>query len=156
MGKLFFTPVGYVYGTDPKHSPRGGKFQYFHAGTVYGPFEENEDVVKAIEELWPNEKGKKVLVFEGWFEEVQPSPLEKPESEKRAAGGRTNYVEHANGGFTCKDCGSIILTATVAHSIHDFPGAGGGECRYEQVPYCPNCERKPDFHGSPIELWRTK
>lgn len=50
-------------------------------------------------------------------------------------------------------CGETILGARVAHPIHDglFPLSGSGKCKYETVPYCPKCEEKPDFHGSPIK-----
>ena len=45
------------------------------------------------------------------------------------------------------------MAAKVAHPIHDGPfvGAGSGECRYEDVGYCPNCETKPNFHGAPVK-----
>jgi hypothetical protein len=54
--------------------------------------------------------------------------------------------------YTCKDCGANILGAQVAHSVWDgpFPCSGSGQVEYETVPYCPNCETKPGFHGSPI------
>lgn len=54
--------------------------------------------------------------------------------------------------FVCRDCGSDIMGARVAHPIHDgpFPLSGSGRCEYETVPYCPECDDKPNFHGSPI------
>jgi len=50
----------------------------------------------------------------------------------------------------CNTCGSEIMGATVAHPIHDgpFPLSGSGQCHYEEVPYCPKCEQKPNYHGS--------
>lgn len=56
-------------------------------------------------------------------------------------------------GFT-HNCGERIMAAKVAHPIWDgpFKGSGGGACQYETIPYCPNCEIKPDFHGSPIDV----
>lgn len=49
-------------------------------------------------------------------------------------------------------CGAEIMTARRAHPIWDgpFPMSGRGRCHYEMVPYCPNCEEEPDFHGAPI------
>ena len=54
----------------------------------------------------------------------------------------------------CSDCGSGIMSATVAHPIHDgpFPLSGSGQCHYEQVPYCPKCEEKPNYNGSFITI----
>ena len=45
------------------------------------------------------------------------------------------------------------MGARIAHPIWDgpFPMSGSGRCDYEEVPYCPKCEKKPDFHGTPIE-----
>ena len=58
-----------------------------------------------------------------------------------------------DGTYVCNMCGSSIKVTTVAHSIHDgpFPLSGSGRCEYEEVPYCPNCEQKPSFHGTPIK-----
>ena len=55
--------------------------------------------------------------------------------------------------YECVTCGATIMGACVAHPVWEFPEhlAGFGECRYEDVPYCPNCEKKPGFHdGKPI------
>lgn len=50
-------------------------------------------------------------------------------------------------------CGTEIQGARVAHPIHDgpFPLSGSGRCHYETVPFCPKCEKEPNFHGSPID-----
>jgi len=59
-------------------------------------------------------------------------------------------------GWNCKECGTAIVNVRVAHPIWDgpFPMSGSGKCEYEQVPYCPQCEEKPSFHGAPIRrLW---
>jgi len=55
--------------------------------------------------------------------------------------------------YKCSQCDGEILGTEVAHPIWDgpFPCSGSGRCHYETVPYCPNCEEKPSFHGSPIE-----
>lgn len=61
-------------------------------------------------------------------------------------------TKQPDGTYVCKKCGERILVAIVAHPIHDgpFPLSGSGKCKYEDVPYCPKCETKPSFHGSPI------
>ena len=71
--------------------------------------------------------------------------------EKRAPGNMANY-ELIEGKYRCKTCRGDILITPVAHSVHsaEMPGAGMGEVRYTQDPYCPNCEIKPNFHGAPI------
>jgi len=55
-------------------------------------------------------------------------------------------------GFECLVCGSNILEVQVIHAILDESSAmsGSEKCKYEPVPYCPKCEQKPDYHGSPI------
>ncbi len=52
----------------------------------------------------------------------------------------------------CNTCGSDIMVATVAHPIHDgpFPLSGSGRCHYEEVPFCPKCEKEPSYSGLPI------
>ena len=65
-------------------------------------------------------------------------------------------AENAKGEQTyeCSQCGGEISGATVAHPIWDgpFPMSGSGKCHYETVPYCPKCEKQPDFHGNPIQV----
>lgn len=74
-------------------------------------------------------------------------------NEKRKAGDSSFYVPvEGTENFTCKECGAMILAARVAHPIWDgpFPCSGNGQVHNEYLPYCPNCEEEPDFHGSPI------
>lgn len=49
-------------------------------------------------------------------------------------------------------CGATIMGAKIAHPVWDgpFPMSGSGRCLYETVPYCPECELQPSFHGTPI------
>ncbi|MDD2678685.1 MAG: hypothetical protein PHT91_00710 [Candidatus Nanoarchaeia archaeon] len=63
------------------------------------------------------------------------------------------YRHLNNGDLECVSCGSEILGARVAHPVHNgpFPLSGSGQCRYEDVPYCPKCEKKPNGHGSFIK-----
>lgn len=66
-----------------------------------------------------------------------------------------DVIDSADGqSFTlkCKKCKGEIMAKTVAHPIWDGPGpcSGSGRCEYEQVPYCPNCDKEPSFHGTPI------
>ncbi len=52
----------------------------------------------------------------------------------------------------CNTCGSEIQGATVVHPIWDGPSpcSGSGRVHKETVPYCPKCEKKPNYSGSPI------
>lgn len=70
---------------------------------------------------------------------------------KREPGNMDNYISCGNC-YKCKQCGVIILAAQVARPIHfrELPGSGSGECQYETVPYCPDCDNHPEFHGTPI------
>ncbi|MFA5124247.1 MAG: hypothetical protein WC473_00250 [Patescibacteria group bacterium] len=49
-------------------------------------------------------------------------------------------------------CGAEIMAQQVARPIWDgpFPLSGSGRCSYEKVPYCPQCEEIPNYHGAPI------
>ncbi|MBI5420826.1 MAG: hypothetical protein HZA35_00735 [Parcubacteria group bacterium] len=122
----------------------------WYSSTLYGPYENDEAVEKEIARLWPHNTTQRYLVFEGKVMSVKPSPKEKPESKKREPGNTKNYVKNGNG-WKCKDCGADILGATVAHPvwIRGFNG-GFGQCKNETLPYCPNCEKKPNSQGAPI------
>lgn len=54
--------------------------------------------------------------------------------------------------YRCSGCNAVIQSARVAHPIHDGPApfSGSGRCRYEDVPYCPQCETPPSSAGSII------
>lgn len=134
----FFIPLGFKYKT------------YWDISTVYGPYEDDGAVEKEIARRWPNSKADQFLVFDGQIVNVKPSPKEKPESEKREPGNPKNYVKNGEG-WKCKDCEADILAARVAHPIW-IRGSigGGGECTYSTEPYCPNCEKKPNFNGTPV------
>ena len=64
---------------------------------------------------------------------------------------KTNDPENPS---VCVKCGATIMAETVARPIWDgpFPCSGSGQCEYEDVPYCPNCEKKPSFYGRPIKV----
>lgn len=71
---------------------------------------------------------------------------------KRKPGNFDNYIEESDGTYRCKDCDAVILSATVTHPVHwsMMPGSGFGEVETRQVPYCPNCEEKPNPNGQPV------
>ncbi len=123
-------------------------------GSARGPFATVEAVDAYAAEAWPNDKERSFLVVEGEIRTVPPSPLEKPESEKRAPGDERNWrkVRGAPSRWECKTCGATIMAVQVAHPIWDgpFPASGSGECSYEEVGYCPNCEKKPNASGAPV------
>jgi len=54
--------------------------------------------------------------------------------------------------FNCRECGGIVLVATIFHPVWDGPFlmSGSGKCFREFVPYCPKCEEKPSERGCPI------
>ena len=140
----FFIPLGHRYGKD------GGDINS-HIDLVYGPYDDDEAVEGALARLWPNDKEKQFLVFDGKIVNVTPSAKERPESEKRAPGNKDHYVRDGEG-YKCKDCGGRVSRVQVAHPVHlrAMPGVGSGECRYERILYCPNCDKKPDLHGAPV------
>jgi rubrerythrin len=119
---------------------------------VYGPFADYAEIdADAIKRNI--DKDKHLLVFDAEVRPVARDPREKPEDQKRAPGNEKNWkkVSENPPKWVCKDCGATIMAATVAHPIWDGPGASGsGECDYESVGYCPNCEKKPGFHGAAI------
>lgn len=134
----FFIPLGI------KH------FDCWRLDNVYGPYDDEKTVEDEIARRWPNNKINQFLIFDGKVVNVKSSPKEKPESEKREPGNMENYVRDDDG-WKCKDCGADIIGAQVAHPIWIRGLAGGyGECRYDNVPYCPNCEKKPNFNGDPV------
>jgi hypothetical protein len=59
---------------------------------------------------------------------------------------------NSRGSYKCTNCNSEVKGVTRAHPIWDGPGpcSGGGQCEYEQIPYCPKCEQEPTSSGLPI------
>src|SRR3989338_9544490 len=86
----------------------------------------------------------------------KPEIAKKDGIEYHRKRGSEIVYKCSDDGFECMSCGSEILAARVAHPIHDgpFPLSGSGRCEYEQVPYCPKCEEKPNYHGSFITVGR--
>lgn len=132
----------------------GGEMYDLYAH-VHGPFVDMDEVRSDIAKSYPD-KEDRYLVVDGELIAPPVNPKELPEDQKRAPGDEKNWNKVYGDGdkykWVCKTCNADILGATVAHPIHiaRFGGAGGGECKYEEIGYCPNCERKPDFHGTPV------
>src|SRR3972149_4573072 len=82
----------------------------------------------------------------------QKEEIGREEQRKRKPGDLNNYYQDEGKVWRCRDCQGEIMAITVAHPIwfRELSCAGSGECRYEQVPYCPNCEEEPNPHGNPI------
>jgi hypothetical protein len=143
----FFIPLGSHFGNDWSTFPH-----------VYGPFEDDDAIQAEAARHWPNSKEQQLLVFAANVVSIKPSPKELPEDQKRVAGNLDNYVKvgenESEVRYECKRCGGTIMGATVAHPIHfrETPGAGSGECVYKTVPYCPNCDKEPSFHGHPVQV----
>lgn len=54
-------------------------------------------------------------------------------------------------GWRHDPCGTVLLSASVTHSVYDGPGLSGhGQVQIQQVPYCPTCHEKPSAYGRPI------
>jgi len=68
--------------------------------------------------------------------------------------GSEIIYKQTHDGFQCMSCDSEIQTAQVAHTIRDnlFLFSGSGKCKYEEVLYCPKCEKKPNYCGLPITV----
>lgn len=83
---------------------------------------------------------------------IEEAICEKCGAEYQRKEGNEIAYKDFNGKITCTKCGGIAEGAQIAHAIWDgpFPMSGSGKCDYETVPYCPNCEKKPDYHGKPI------
>ena len=83
----------------------------------------------------------------------RPEIAQQGERQFLRAQGSKHIYEKKEDSYICTKCNTEILGARVAHAIHDgpFPMSGSGRCHYETVPYCPKCEEKPNFHGSPVK-----
>jgi superfamily II helicase len=68
--------------------------------------------------------------------------------------GKVMYVKtESNEEYVCGTCGSEIMTEAVRHAVYEglFALSNNGKWKYEIVRYCPECEGKPSFNGSPIK-----
>jgi len=65
--------------------------------------------------------------------------------------GSNVVYKSINDGCYCTKCGHSVLSAEVVHPLWDpnFTCGGGGNTVTETVPYCPNCETKPNKTGNP-------
>jgi len=100
---------------------------------------------------------KEVLVWESCSQPWADHKLE--EASCRACGkkfikkGVNLYTrERSEVYFICSRCGFMITNTRIAHPVHDgpFPFSGTGRCFHEEVPFCPQCEKKPSSPGSLI------
>ena len=155
----FFIPLGFRYwdngeeGKGVEHEIATAKDFYSSMGSVYGPYEDQAAVDEALQRNWPNSKNELFLVFDGHIQKVKPSAKELPEDQKREPGNMDNYEKRGDA-FFCKTCDGLVAAVQVAHPIHfnELPGAGMGECKYTQAPYCPNCEKRPSASGMPVHV----
>lgn len=97
----------------------------------------------------------KTLEVEGWRSFKPEMAIRDGVKFIRKTGSNVVYRE-VETGYKCINCTGNIISADVAHPIWDGPfnGAGSGRCYNETVPYCPKCEAKPGFSGSPIRVER--
>lgn len=146
--RLFFQLLRDNYTNNPNPKFREPKVEI--GSYVYGPFDDMEALDRFATPLCDNEK-REMLVFQAEIRSVRPDPRELPEDQKRDPGNEKNWAKSkTDDTWTCNTCGALIQNAHVAHPIWVSEGAGFGECQYEDVGYCPNCEKKPNFHGHPV------
>jgi hypothetical protein len=140
----FFIPLGFRYRAAGLNDDTAG--HYSHMGSVFGPYGSSEEVDRTITKLWPSDDGKDdYLVFRGQIRKRKPAPKQLPPEERRKAGDPANYIKQEQGGYRCRTCGDPVMGATIYHPIWIRGMAGGsGEVKTETVPWCPNCEIKPD------------
>ena len=120
------------------------------SGNVFGPFESIGELNHFATNKWPNEKDYKLLVFEAQLFPIVPTGKELPEERKRKPDPKNYELGPDGKTLVCKSCKATILAADVAHPIWVSEGAGFGECKNERVPFCPNCDKRPSFHGHPV------
>jgi len=79
---------------------------------------------------------------------ITPEEIKKQIDEK----DMSKYVKQEDGDYKCRDCNETILAVRIVRPIWNGPFSlsGSRRCSYETVLYCPKCDRKPNFHGSPI------
>jgi len=67
---------------------------------------------------------------------------------------RENYAETEDG-FVCKRCGAEILAVEELHPkwMEGINGGPGDVLKF-YVPYCPNCEPRPEVDRTPIWVYR--
>ena len=107
-----------------------------------------------------NESWKKLANENSWISFIPEFAKDSNGQKYMRRKGNSNIYkitsENDEGKFfvECSECESKIISATVTHSIHDgpFPLSGSGQCKYEKVPYCSNCEEKPNYSGAPINI----
>lgn len=129
--------------------PEKRRYQIFE--TAHGPFDTDRELLDHIQKQH-HDKGTLFIRFDGSLLVLPTNPRELPEDQKRAPGDEKNWELDDNREWVCRTCKGNILVAKVAHPVHVAGLNGGfGECRYEEIGYCPNCEKKPDFHGTPIQ-----
>ena len=99
-----------------------------------------------------SEEWKKIKEKHPWISFLPEEARDSEGNEfMRKRSGNVLYIKTEDG-YKCINCNSEIMTVKVAHAIWDgpFPCSGSGSCAYENIPYCPKCEKEPNYHGSPI------
>jgi len=99
-------------------------------------------------------QGKEVTWEEGHLNSI-PVKVAHDAQDNYIMKGDIIYVMRirGEGDMKCFGCGSDILSARVAHPVWDgpFPCSGDGRVRSEEVPYCPKCEKEPNYYGTPVK-----
>ncbi len=107
--------------------------------------EENSQLVKSLE--------FNPIQLPDWYD-VQIEQAEEDGITYRRKKGKEIIYKKNEDGWQCVQCGSKVMAGRIAHSewIKGMHGAGTGNVKNEEVPYCPKCEEEPKLHGSPYYI----
>lgn len=77
-----------------------------------------------------------------------PTPENQSQPQQKRVAGNFDYYEQRGARWICKTCCGEIKAVICYCPVWDGPGpcSGSGEVVTNQVPFCPNCEEKPNVH----------
>lgn len=65
-----------------------------------------------------------------------------------------NFKKIEDDEYRCIPCGATAIVIPLMRSIHiqEMPGAGFGQVKRIETPYCPKCDTRPKNHEIPFEI----
>lgn len=142
MSTLFYIPI-YPVGENSKQNA---------LGNLYGPFSDAVEMKHDMRANFRSAAATAFLIINGCVSIQEPNPKEVQESNKRAPGDEIHY-SHAGGKIICKDCGEETCLVHVPFPVDvsnwRTDRAGCNTCGYQEMRYCPNCERRPTYLDLP-------
>ncbi|MDF1496433.1 MAG: hypothetical protein P1P90_00040 [Patescibacteria group bacterium] len=142
MPNLFYIPI-YPVGEGTKQNT---------FGILYGPFDDPVSMKQDMRERFRSASDTAFLIINGCVSIMEPNPKEMPASKKRNPGNNQHYIG-SNGKMVCRDCGEETSLAHIPFPVDvsgwrtDRPGCN--TCGYQEMRYCPNCERRPTYRDLP-------